>query len=276
MRKESSVCESKAFAGLELDQVIEEAEKRYKYLWQKHTFFMNNENPDSRKAMRFAFEDGALVYIPQENSWYPPSRCVWVESNVKIPGKASIADVYPLLESFFTEVLSVSKPTVNMFVDSMKAEAKGNASAVQIKETMRLICSLGVGEHDFTSLAEAKVLPIKLANGVGGLASASSKGEYVDFAIVESTIHRDAFEGKIIVLDLSLEEIRDTRPLLLAMGLKDRFSSRLVREVTHVTGGCRDHGMTKSLRTKSQAIIRYVIRHGTSIKALSSNEVLNG
>lgn len=228
---------------------------------------MNDENPESGKAMRFAFEHSALVYVPQENSWYPPSRCVWAESNVKIPGKASIADVYPLLERFFIEVLSVSKPTVNMYVDSMKAEAKGKASAVRIKETMRLICSLGVGEHDLTSLAEAKVLPIKLANGVGGFASASSTGEYVDFAIVENTIHRDAFEGKIIVLDLSLEEIRDTRPLLLAMGLKDRFSSKLVKEVTHVTGGCRDHGMTKSLRTKSHAIVRYAIRRGTLIKA---------
>ena len=237
---------------------------------------MNEEKPESRKAMRFAFENSALVCIPQQDSWYPPSRCVWVESNVKIPGKASIADRYPVLETFFTEVLNVSKPTVNMYVDSMKAEAKGKASAVRIKETMRLICNLGVGEHDFTSLAEAKVLPIKFANGVGGFASASCKGEYEDFAIVENAIHRDAFESKIIVLDLSLEEIRDTRPLLLAMGLKDRFSSKLVREVTYVTGGFRDHGMTKSLRTKSHAIVRYVIRHGTLIKASSSNEVFNG
>lgn len=232
----TSVCKSEVFAGLEIDEITEEAEKRYHYLWQKHRFPMDDENTESRKALRFTFEDAALVYIPKENAWRPPSQCIWVESNVRIPGNASIADAYPSLETFFTKVLSVSKPTVEMYIDSIKADAKGKASAARIKDTMRLICSLGVGERDFSSLVEAKVLPIKLANGVGGFASASSKDEYVDFAIVENTIHRDAFEGKIVILDFSLEEIR---------------------------GGSQDHDMTRNLRIKSQAIVRYAIHHGT-------------
>ena len=261
----TSVCKSKAFAGLEIDKIIEEAEKRYDYLWQKHSFPMNGENPESRKALRSTFEDSALVYIPKENAWRPPSQCVWVESSVKIPWKTSVADVYPLKKTFFTTVLKISEPTVKMYIDSLEAEAKGKASVVQIKETMVLICGLGIGETDFSSLVKAKVLPIKLANGVGSFASASSKDDFVDFAIVENTIHWDAFRGKIVVLNLSLEEIRDTRPLLLAMGLEERFSSKLVKEVTDVSGGSQDHEMTRNLRIKSQAIVRYVIRHRTSI-----------
>ena len=266
-----SSAKSKAFAGLEIDQVMEEAEKRYRYLWQKHSFLTRDDNPESWKALRFTFEDAALVYIQKENVWCPPSQCVWVDSNVKIPGKASIADAYPSLETFFTEVLNISKPTVEMYIDSMKAEAKGKASAARIKETMRLICSLGVGEHDFSSLEEAKVIPIKLANGVGGFASASS-----EFVIVENAIHRDAFKGKIVLLDFSLEEIRDTRPLLLAMGLKEQFSSKLVKEVTNVNGGSQDHEMTRNLRTKSQAIVRYVIRHQLLIRTRNYNDASVG
>ena len=261
----TSVYESKVFAGLENNKIIEEAKKRYRYLWQKHSFSMDKENPESRKALRFTFEDFALVYIPKENAWRPPSQCVWVESNTKIPGKASIANPYPLLETFFTTVLDISKPTVEMYVDSIIAEAKGKASGARIKETMRLICSLGVGENDFSSLVEAKVLPVKLANGVGSFASASSKDKGVDFAILDNIIHRHAFEGKIVVLDFSLEEIRDTRSLLLAMGLKKRFSSELVKEVTYFKGGSQDHEMTRSLRIKSQAIVRYAFRHKTLI-----------
>ena len=265
MSTKTSVYESKAFAGLETDKIIEEAEKRYDYLWWKHSFPTNDQNPESRKALRSTFEDSALVYIPKENAWCPPSQCVWVESSVKIPGKASIADAYPLKKTFFTTVLKISEPTVEMYVDSLKAEANGKASATQIKETMALICGLGVGETDLSSLVEAKVLPVKLANGVGSFASASSKDEFVDFAIMENTIHWDAFKGKIVVLDFSLEEIRDIRPLLLAMGLEERFSSKLVKEVTDVRGGSQDHEMTRNLRIKSQAIVRYVIRHRTSI-----------
>ena len=255
----TSVYKSKAFAGLEADKIIGEAEKRYDYLWKKHSFPMDGENPESRKALQSAFEDSALVYIPKENAWRPRSQCVWVESSVKIPWKASIADAYPSKKTFFTTVLKISEPTVEMYVDSLKAEAKGKASAAQIKETMALICGLGVGESDLSSLIEAKVLPVKHANGVGSFASASSKDEFVDFAIMENTIHRDAFKGKIVVLDFSLEEIRDTRPLLLAIGLEKRFSSKIVKEVTDVSGGSQDHEMTRNLRIKSQAIVRYVI-----------------
>ena len=261
-----SVCRSKAFPELKIEEFVEEAEKRYHYLWQNHP---DDENAESWKALRFNFEDSALVYIPKENAWYPPSRCVWVKPNVNIPGKASIADAYPRLGTYFTKVLRIPKPTVEMYVESMIAEAKGDISAARIKETMRLICSLGVGENDFSSLVEANVLPIKFANGGGGFASASSKDKCVDFAIVNNTIHWDAFEGKIVILDFSLEEIRDTRPLLVAMGLEERFSSRLVNEVTEVRGGFHDHEMTSNLRIKSQAIVRYAIRH----RILPVNEI---
>ena len=233
-----------------------EAEKRYHHLWHEYRFPIDDENQGNRKALQFSLEDFALVYVPKENSWRPPSQCVWVESNVTIPGKASIAGAYPSLEAFFTTILNISKPTVEMYVDSLIAEAKGDPSSDRIKETMRLICSLGVGGIDFSSLIEAKILPVNFANGVNGFASASSKNECIDFAIVENTIHWHAFKGKIVVLDFSLEEIRDTRPLLLAMGLKERFSSQLVREVTDVRGGSQDHEMTKNLRSKSQAIVR--------------------
>ena len=257
----TSVRKLKAFAGFENDKLVEEAKKRYHYLWQKHSLAGIDENSESWKALQFTFEGSALVYIPEENAWYPPSQCVWVKPNVKIPAKASIADAYPLLETFFTTVLNIPKPTVEMYVESMVAEAKGKVSTARVKETMRLICTLGVGKNDFSSLVEAKVLPIKFGNGVGGFTSASSKEKCVDFAIVDNTTHWAAFEGKIVVLDFSLKEIRDTRPLLLAMGLEERFSSKLVNEVTDVRGGSHDHEMTSNLRVKSQAIVRYANRH---------------
>ncbi|KAL8930621.1 MAG: hypothetical protein Q9208_000492 [Pyrenodesmia sp. 3 TL-2023] len=214
---ETSVDKPNPFAGIEDDEFVKEVEKRYDYLWQKYSHPINGENAESRGALRFTFEDSALVYIPKKKAWRPPSQCVWVDSSVKIPGKASIADTYPSKKTFFTAVLRTSEPTVGMYVSSLKAEAKGQASAPQLKETMALICRLGIGETDFKSLVEDKVLPLKLANGMSSFAAASSEDEPVDFAVVENIIHRDAFKGKIAVLDFSLEEIRDTRPLLLAL-----------------------------------------------------------
>ena len=106
---------------------------------------------------------------------------------------------------------------------------------------MRLIYSRGVGEQKFLTLVEAKILPIKLINGVGSFTSASSKTEYADVAIVENVIHRDAFAGKIVALKLSLEEIRDTKPLLLAMVLKDRD------EIDSRWKDCSNSGVPKAI-----------------------------
>ncbi len=254
---------SKDFDEFDLDKVGEEAEKRYDFLWLRNLFTSDGENSESLKSLRSTFADSALVYVPKENAWYPPSQCVWVESSVTISSKASIADAYPLKKTFFKNVLKISEPTVQMYVDSLIAGAGGKASVAQIKETMVLICGLGVGEGEtnLLSLVEAKFLPVKLRFGLSGFASASSKNEALEFAIVDNVTHWSAFEGKIAVLDFTLEEIRDTKPLLLAMGLETRFSSKLVKEVTDVSGGSQDREMTEKIRIKSQAIVRYVSRH---------------
>ena len=242
------------------EAILVEAEKRYDYLWKTYTSSSDGSNADSRAALRSSFEESALIYVPKKNAWFPPTQCVWVDTSVQIPGKSSIADAYPLKKTFFTTVLKVSEPTVDMYVASLVNGADGKASAAQIKETMRLICDLGLGETDPSSLDEAKILPIKLANGSRSFAAVSSADGSMDFAIIERTTHSDAFRGKISELDFSIEEIRDTRPLLRAIGLDDRFSSKRVKEVTDVSGGSQDREMTKNLRGKSQAIVRYVIR----------------
>ncbi|KAL8716310.1 MAG: hypothetical protein Q9220_000215 [cf. Caloplaca sp. 1 TL-2023] len=254
----SSINESKASFGIQTDQVLEEVEKRYEYLRQKHSSSANDEDPKSRETLRFTFEHSALVYIPREKSWRSPSQCVWVESNARIPRKACIADAYPLKKTFFTKILNISEPTVWMYMDALIDGANGKVSAVQVKETMALICRLGVGKSDLSTLIEAAFLPIKLANGRADFASASS-GKSMDFAILDNALHRDSFRGKTNVLDMTLEEIRDTKPLLLAMGLENRFSSRLVREITNVNGGSQDYNMTRNIRIKSRAIIRSAV-----------------
>lgn len=254
-----SIFQSNAFNGLETHNIAEEAQKRYDYLWQKQSLPTDNRDLKSRTALCFTFEGSNLVYIPRENAWFPPSRCVWAKSHVNIAGKASIADVYPSLKTFFTSVLNVAEPTVSMYREALQSGAQGNASTAEIKEIMTSICSLDF-KGDISGLVYAKILPIKLANGRYSLASASG-WEVTDFAIVETVAHRDAFESKIAALDFSIEDVRDLRPLLLAMGLKPRFSTQVVKEVTVAGESSEDYEMTRNLQDKSHALVRYVMHH---------------
>ena len=253
----SSSYSREAFTGLGIDQISKEAESRYEYLWRKYCFPEKIYRQESQDSLWSNFEDAELVYVPNQNTWCPPSQCIWAESGVKIPEKFSIADAYPSNETFFTTILVISKPTVDMFVDSLIAESKGNGSKDKIKEIMVLICGLGVGDSDLSKLIETPVLPIRLASGKISFRSASSGRKFLDYVVLETTIHCDAFKGLIDFLDFTIEEIRDIKPLLIAMGLNKLFSSRLVREVTDVNGGCADLEMSKTLRAKSQAVTRY-------------------
>jgi hypothetical protein len=68
-----------------------------------------------------------------------------------------------------------------------------------------------------------------------------------------------------------LEDIRDTRSFLLANGLQGQFSSQLVEEVTSVNGGEPSLRLTKKMRNKSHAIVRYVfIRRKSSIAEIAA------
>ena len=57
------------------------------------TTHLRRSSTTANVATRDSFEQEKQVYVPHENTWYSPSQCVWAEPSVKIPGKASIADV---------------------------------------------------------------------------------------------------------------------------------------------------------------------------------------
>ena len=246
-----------------MHDIAKEAQKRYNYLYQKQSNPINDRDLKSRRALWFAFENSALVYIPQENAWVPPSRCIWAKSHVNIPGKASIAEVYPLLNTFFTNILKVAEPSIEMYIEALKFEVQGNASVVNIIDIMKSISSSNLEDADLSSLRTAKILPVKLADGTHSLVS--PRDGSLDFAVVETDAHWDAFKGKIAALDFSIEEVRDTRPLLLAIGLRPRFSTQLVREVTIAGDNFQqDHDMTRNLQDKDIALIWYVISYHQS------------
>ena len=251
-----------SFAGLGIDHISEEASKRYDYLWQKCS--ESEELTECRKVLHFAFENSALVYVPAKCAWVPPSQCVWADSSVKISAKVSVADLYPSKKTFFTEVLQISEPTVDMYVDSLKAEAKGDPSAAQIEATMKLICGLGFEEGVGSSLTDVRFLPVRVPDTDHSVTT-SFQSTLEDFAVLDNTIHQEAFRGKLATLDFTLEEIRDTRPLLTAMGLANKFSSKLVEEVTDVNESQLDAERTKIFCAKSQAIVRYVVHRASSL-----------
>ena len=241
-----------AIDGLKDDEVYDETLKRYDYVWQ------NIEDP-AKKEVQSIFENFSLIYLPTKQAWYSPSSCVWAESNVHIPEKVSIASAYKSRKPFFTNLLKIQEPTVEELVRRLISQAEDRAPIAKMKETITMICSTNLEGTNFSGLMEAEFLPIELEDGTINVIPVLEGDQPIDYVILDRMEHVDAFHGKTASLDFSLEEIQEFRPLLSALNLERRFSSRLVREVTEVKEGTLDVNMTKLFRLKSQSIIRYVV-----------------
>ena len=245
---------------LERQRIYKEACAHYDWLQFN---LQESPLPEATNSLLPIFEDRALVYNPNDGTWLSPSQCVWADSSVVIPKKASIADTHKATHDFFTKTLEVNGPTFQMCADFLidvdtKAQARAGETVQKrpIKEALKLLCQSHDGSSGFWTLKYRKILPVRLANGTYGLASARLEEGRDTFVIMDREYHERAFGGKVNVLDLSLEEIQDISNFLLAVGLESRFSSKLVEELTTVGKAIYDEALTKKVREKWEALRR--------------------
>jgi len=204
------------------------------------------------------------VFVPSTNAWHPLSSCVWAEDRVQIPRRVSIGTPYASLEDLFTRILGVPKPNLKMHVQGLKELANGQPRAAQLKNMMMLISSMDPSEEDLSDLRMSNIFPVKLPNGHRKLTN-----RLAEFAIVDRSEYGAAFEGRVIILDLSLEEVRKCRPFLLASTLERRHMSALVEEKTMVEGGILKSDLSDKLRLRAYALFRYVPTHPSNPQPLS-------
>jgi hypothetical protein len=104
-----------------------------------------------------------------------------------------------------------------MHVQALKemTQIRPTPSAWEIKRQVMLISSLGPTSDDVTDLRRARIFCVVLTNGRGIFTDSTA-----DFAIVDRSEYGSAFDGKIRILDYSIEEVCACGSLVLALGLK--------------------------------------------------------
>lgn len=169
-------------------------------------------------------------------------------------GKTSISAIYGSCEDFFRNTLGVPKPSLQMHIKALKALAKSIAAVPKIKEAMEQISQMGPLKDSLRSeFANLSMFPVRVTNGTRQLAMSTA-----DFAIVDRPRHENIFEGKINILDFTMEEVRLTQPFLEACGLRNRFTSACVEENTMAEDHIQSFELTQQLRSNAYAFVRYV------------------
>lgn len=198
------------------------------------------------------------MYAPgARRSWFKPSNCLW-SSATEIRGVVTLRDIYAdlgELKEFFVSVLGVRRLTAQMVYDDLvqtSPETTVNEAKDKIWQlTAFLASSAAVPASD--QLLRAPVFPVRSGDGSVSLCPANA-----DFAIIDREHLAAHFNGRIKVLDYTLEEVRRLKPLLKWAGLQGRYLSVCVREITSVSdGGVRPiSAPNRDIKRKAHAILR--------------------
>jgi hypothetical protein len=143
-----------------------------------------------------------------------------------------------------------------MFVEELKALAEG-VRVPTIEEVKHFIDEINRREPREGTLEELKplnILPVRPINGDVRLTNS-----HPPFAIIDRLEYGKAFEGKYPILHFNLEEVHKLQPFLSALGLQDRYMSKIVEEKSTVEGGAWDRDLSDKFRQKAYALFRYVL-----------------
>lgn len=161
-----------------------------------------------------------------------PSLCLW-SSATEIRHKVSLNNYYDDdLEDFFVTVLGVSRLTIDMVYDELYTVDPASTSVKLVKDylwSMNAFLETGLPAQSSERLLKKRILPIRYPDGDTRLVAAN-----IEFAIVDRQPLQDLFRDRVKLLDFSLGEVHELRPLLDWMNLTDRFLSRLTTANTIV------------------------------------------
>lgn len=207
----------------------------------------------TNSGYRSLFETSQLVFVPSKNTWVPLSSCIWAEDETQIPGKAPLKTAYLELEPFFHKLLGVPKPDIKMHVQGLLKLA-GNQTQpaeLEIKGLINVISSLNPVAVDVAELQGANIFFVKTKEG-----QITRTNSAASFAIVDRLEYGNAFMGKISMLDYTIKEVNACKALFHSLGMKKKYLSELVDEITSVDDGVICTKLTESFRMKAYAFVR--------------------
>jgi hypothetical protein len=194
-----------------------------------------------------------LVYDSRSNVWHSPQDCIWATESLRIPGKFSAQSQYGSLEPFFTKILEVEIPTLELHITGLKAAVSPSPSLDDVKQQIRNICQFHPNATNLNVLWDCKCLPVNRADK-----SLAWMSPCEPFAINDRKEYSSLFKDKINILSFTLEEVHEFEAFLIGLVLRHHFLSKLVTPATSADGGQINEQLTGDLRRKAYAICRSV------------------
>lgn len=178
---------------------------------------------------------------------------MWIKST-RIASKVAIALDFPSLEQFFIRDLRVQEPDKSTFIMELETLCRVDSapSIPHVKELLWEINAYEPSTGDMDILIPLSFLPIKEATGDLRLHNVEDV-----FVLFDRQGHTEIFEGKVASLDFDIENIRRLRPIIDALGLASRYTSKLAGQESCAPNAILDPSLSKDLQSRASALFRY-------------------
>ena len=198
-----------------------------------------------------------MIYIPSASSWVSPSQCLW-DSPVPIDGKSIIHQSYPEeLKPFFLERLQISPASLTTLVEELLSLATRHTTVHRVKQLIRAINEMKPSPNDLNILSTCNFLPVRVPQPPGEARRIEFRACQSDFAIIDRIKLEEIFEGRVELLDFTLEEILQLEPFLTSLGLRNKYLSLLCREETDYQGeSLLDNRLTADFNDRAYDLLR--------------------
>jgi hypothetical protein len=195
--------------------------------------------------------------LGEHGIWYNLPACLW-KSPFALADFQELSKIYPSLEDFFVERMQVNNASPIMLIHEVKRMT--GVTPPQINEirtclikiaTILAKSTIDVGiANALASLMEGKSLPKK----VGGSTSVLV-GVIDSFAIPDHPRYAKAFANQNVLLDFQIHEVLSLHVIFQYMGLKHRYLSYMVQEVSTVDERCiKNDALSQQIQAKAYAL----------------------
>ncbi|PGH03863.1 hypothetical protein GX51_03851 [Blastomyces parvus] len=226
-------------------------------------------SPNVRKLVLDTIHAHKLIYISAGQLWVGPESCVWADAP-NIGGKYGISAAYSEHQALFQGLLRIQVPTVKSYIAQIKTLTLDTTSKVsEFKTAIYRIHAMYPKAGDIEDLRDLRFLPVGMPNG-----NIEMLRPVDTFFISDTREYQSTFHGKAPLLNFSLEENRRSYRVLEALGLEDRYISRIVEERVVVEQMDPEPSLreTRAFQRKAKHLYRCALHYNPEIE---NNQVSN-
>jgi hypothetical protein len=188
----------------------------------------------------------------------PLRQCVW-DAPSCLKSLEKLVNRYPDCRSLFYDKLSLRNATIDHVINEL--ELLSPTAALTVRKELLLV----LNDYVARSVPNSSILRLKDKNIIPvGFGDSEWKYRLMNYNrnvwyLADRTSLRDSFDGKVWLLEFTVEEVRKISPLIKAMDLEDYLLSKAVVETTETVGDpISDPDQTLELRQRSQYLTRSV------------------